>query len=73
MLVRDLWRSAGPTPKGWVFVRSSFFSERVMMCWHSCPGSFGVSVLGGVLEPWRCGPEGRGQLALCAGSPEGLH
>ena len=30
------------------------------MQWHSCPGSGGVTIPGGVPEPWRCGTEGRG-------------
>ena len=40
-----------------------FFSEGVVMQWHSCPGSGGVTVPGGVQELWRCGTEGRGQWA----------
>ena len=31
------------------------------MQWHSCPGSGGVTIPGGVQEPGRCGTEGRGQ------------
>ena len=30
----------------------------VMVHWHSCPGSGGVTISGGVPEPWRCGTEG---------------
>ena len=30
-----------------------------MMQWHSCPGTGGVTVPGGVQEPWRCGTEGQ--------------
>ena len=33
------------------------------MQWHSCTGSGGVTILGGVPEPWRCDIEGRGQWA----------
>ena len=33
------------------------------MCWHSCPGSGGVTVPGGVPEPWRFGSEGHAQWA----------
>ena len=40
------------------------FPERLAMQWHSCPGSGGVAVPGGVQEPWRCGTEGRGQWAI---------
>jgi len=29
------------------------------MQWHSCPGSGGVTVSGGIQETWRCGTEGR--------------
>ena len=28
--------------------------------WHSCPASGGVTIPGGVPEPWGCGTEGRG-------------
>ena len=31
------------------------------MRWHSCPGSGGVTVPGGVHRTWRCGTEGCGQ------------
>jgi len=44
-------------------IKKHFFSGRVVMQWHSCPGSGGVTVPGGVPEPWRCGTEGRGQWA----------
>ena len=40
-------------------IGKNLFSERTMMQWHSCPGSGGVTVLGGVPEQ-RCGTEGRG-------------
>ena len=34
------------------------FSERVDRHWQSCPGSGGVTIPLGVLEPWGCGIEG---------------
>ena len=40
-------------------IRKNLFSKRVAMQWHSCPGSGGVTVPGGVPEPWRCGTEGQ--------------
>jgi len=57
---RMLWTLAHPTWKGqghpwwgWVFhltldIRKHFFSEREVMQWHSCPGSGGVTIPGGV-------------------------
>ena len=44
-------------------IRKHLFSERAVMQWHSCTGSDGVTVPGGVSEPWGCGTEGRGQWA----------
>ena len=41
-------------------IRNNSFSERVVMRWHSCAGSGGVTVPGGAQEPWRCSSEGRG-------------
>ena len=32
--------------------------KRVVMHWHSCSGSGGVTIPGGVPELWRCGTEG---------------
>jgi len=32
-------------------IRRNFFSKRVVMHWHSCPGSGGIT--GGVLEQWE--------------------
>ena len=46
----------------WLGIRKEF-SEGVVMQWHSCPGSGGVTVPGGIKEPWRCGTEGHGQWA----------
>ena len=40
--------------------RSTGYSEGVVMHWHSCPGSAGVTVPGGVPELWECGTEGSG-------------
>ena len=48
-------------------MRELFLSERVVLQWHSCPESSGVTVLGGVQEPWRCGTEGHGQWAWGVG------
>ena len=46
-------------------------SERAVMHCDSCPGrGDGVTVPGGVKEPWRCGTEGRGQWAWRAGWAE---
>ena len=45
----------------------TFLSKRVVRLWHSCPGSGGVTIPGGVPEPWRCGTEGRGQWAWWGG------
>jgi len=42
-------------------IRKSF-SERVVMQWHSCPESGGVTVPGGV-QSHGCGTEGCGQWA----------
>ena len=42
-------------------IRKHLFSKRAVLQWHSCPGSGGVSIPGGVEEPWRWGTEGRGQ------------
>ena len=36
------------------------FSKRVVMQWHSCTGSAGVTVPGDVTEPRRCGTGGGG-------------
>lgn len=33
------------------------------MQWHSCPRSTGVTVRGGVVEPWGCGIGGRAHWA----------
>jgi len=41
-------------------IRNNIFFQRVVMQWHSCPGSVGVTVLAGVSELWRCGTEGCG-------------
>ena len=38
------------------------------MHWHSCTGSGGVTVPGGVQELWRCGSEGR----VCGHGGDGL-
>lgn len=35
----------------------NFFTERVVMQWHSCPGSGGVTVPEGVQEKGRCHTE----------------
>jgi len=32
----------------------------MVMQGHSCPGRWGITIPGGVQEPWRCGTEGRG-------------
>ena len=42
------------------------------MQWHSCPGSGGFIVPGGVPEPWRCGTERCGQWAWWGGLGLGL-
>ena len=39
-------------------VRNNSFRQRAVRQWHSCPGSGGVTVPGGVPEPWGCGTEG---------------
>ena len=44
-------------------VRNNSFSQRAVRQWHSCPGSGGVTVPGGVQEPWGCGTEGHAQWA----------
>jgi len=44
-------------------IKKHFFPDRVVRQWHSCPGSGGVTVPGGVSELWRCGTEGCGQWA----------
>lgn len=38
-------------------------SRTVILRGHSCPGGGGLTVPGGVWEPWRCGTEGSGQWA----------
>ena len=48
-------------------IRKHFFSDRVVMQWHSCTGSGAVTVPGGVPEPWRCGTEGCGCWAWWGG------
>jgi len=41
--------------------------------WHSCPGVVdGVTIPGGVPEPWKCGTEGCGHWAGWAGLGLGL-
>jgi len=42
-------------------------SERVVMHWHSCAGSGGLTVPRGLPDPWRCGTEGCGQWAILDG------
>ena len=49
------------------------------MHWHSCPGSGGLAVPGGVLEQWECVTEGcglvgnnGGRLTVSLGDPRGL-
>ena len=47
---------------GWIF--GKILSEAVVMHWHGLPraqGDGGVTIPGGVQEPWGCGTEGRGQ------------
>ena len=44
-------------------IKRNCFSQRVVMQWHSCPGSGGVTIPRGVPEPWRCGTKGHGQRA----------
>ena len=39
-----------------------------MLQWHSCPGSGGVTITGGVLYLWGCGTEGRGHGGVGWGS-----
>lgn len=56
----DKGRCDTKTTSGWILGRISS-KERVVMHWHCCPGSGGVTIPGGVLEPWRCGTEGCGQ------------
>ena len=41
--------------------------ERAARLWPCCPGDGGVTVPGGVPEPWRCGTEERGQWARWGG------
>ena len=53
-------------------MKKNFFSERVVMQWHSCPGSGGVTIHGGAPEQWRCGTEGRGQWARWGGVGMGI-
>ena len=48
-------------------IRKHFFSDRVVMQWHSCTGSGAVTVPGGVPEPWRCGTERCGCWAWWGG------
>ena len=48
------------------------FSWRAVLQWHSCPGSGGVTIPGGVPDPWRCGTEGCGQWARWGGVGLGL-
>ena len=48
-------------------IRKHLFSERVVLQWHSCPWSGGVTIPGGVPEPWKCGTEGCGQWAWGVG------
>jgi len=38
-------------------IREYFFTERVVMQWHSCPGSGGVTIPGGVQGKGRCHTE----------------
>ena len=40
--------------------RRKSFSKRAVMQWHSCPGSGGVTVPGGVPEPGAVGTVGVG-------------
>lgn len=39
-------------------IRKILSSEGIVTQWYSCPRSGGVTVPGGVPEPWRCGTEG---------------
>ena len=48
-------------------VRNNSFSQRAVRQRHSCPGSGGVTVPGGVQEPYRCDTEGCGQWAQWGG------
>jgi len=48
-------------------IRKNFFSQRVVMQWHSCPGRGGVTVLGGVPEQWGWGTERGGQWGAGVG------
>ena len=53
---------------GYVGNQERFFSKRTVLRWHSCPWSGGVTVPGGVPEPWGCGTEGRGHGGVGWGS-----
>jgi len=44
-------------------IRKHFFSEGAVLQRHSCTGSGGVTIHGGVQHTWRCGAEGCGQWA----------
>ena len=48
-------------------IRKHLFSERVVLQWHSCPWSGGVTIPGGVQEPWKCGTKRCGQWAWGVG------
>jgi len=55
-----------------LYIKKNFFSKEVLRHWHSCPGSGGVTVPGGVQRMWRCGTEGHGQQAWWDGVGLGI-
>jgi len=48
-------------------IRNNYFSERVVIQWHSCPGSGGVTIPWCIPEPQRCDTWGHGQWAYWDG------
>jgi len=48
---------------GWILGTISSQKEMVRQ-WHSCTGSGGVTIPGGVPELWGCGTEGCGVVGM---------
>jgi len=52
-------------------IRKKLSPERVVMQWHSCPGSIGVTIPGGDPQQCRRGTEGCGQWGAAATDVKG--
>jgi len=48
-------------------IGKNFFSERAVRHCTAAQGGGGVTILGGVPEPWRCGTEGPSQWTWWGG------